>query len=440
MGSTYRMSRGLKSLRGMLPLSKGNDSNCVNKGRTAFPSACHLKFISPVQEVRQLSSFHLKPERPSVDEPFELEVGQLVPTSDVSLQISIPSFASQSPFLTPKLHLKAGHDGKAILPNTMDLLTCMEGKGRFYVSGPIANDLEYTVTVEGVGEGILRRRVYSENVRRVELGGGKAGQVQGTLFLPKIPGPGVLCLSGAGGAREDTAAFLAGKGFTTLALAFFGAPGLPRNYASLPLEYFEAAIDLLGGHCREGEGVGVVGSSKGGDLALALAVTQGPKVRVAVTVNGCLGSAGGEMKKEGRTIFPAIGVRPDFIPKLREDGTLSFLGCMEELSTDTTIPLEKAQAELLIIAGEDDHNWESVRYAQMAEKRCSQAGKKDIRIETLPYLGHTVELPFTPTTTSIRHAMLPRGSPQVYMGGGGDRAKAGRAQAKATNIFLTFLE
>ena len=28
--------------------------------------------------------------------------------------------------------------------------------------------------------------------------------------------------------QEDTAALLAGKGFTTLALAFFGAPGLPR--------------------------------------------------------------------------------------------------------------------------------------------------------------------------------------------------------------------
>ena len=83
----------------------------------------------------------------------------------------------------------------------MDVLACMEGEGRFYVSGPMPNNLEYTVTVEGVGEGILRRQVYGDNVRRVELGGGKAGQVQGTLFLPEVPGPGVLCLSGAGGAR-----------------------------------------------------------------------------------------------------------------------------------------------------------------------------------------------------------------------------------------------
>ena len=44
------------------------------------------------------------------------------------------------------------------------------------------------------------------------------------------------------------------------------------------MEYFEAALDVLGLHCRGRGGVGVVGFSKGGDLALALAVTQGSNV------------------------------------------------------------------------------------------------------------------------------------------------------------------
>jgi len=55
-------------------------------------------------------------------------------------------------------------------------------------------------------------------------------------------------------------------------------------------------------------------------------------------------------------------------------------------------------------------------------------------------MGHLVELPFTPVATSIRHAMLPRGSPQVYMGGGSNRARTGHAQAKATNAYTSFLE
>ena len=131
------------------------------------------------------------------------QAGPLVPNSDVCLQLSLTSpSASSSTFLSPKIPLKVGPDGKVNLPNTMDVLTCTEGDRRFYVNGPIARDLEYTVTVEGVGSGILRRQVYGENGRRVEVGrGGKAGEVQGTLFLPDIPGPGVLCLSGAGGAR-----------------------------------------------------------------------------------------------------------------------------------------------------------------------------------------------------------------------------------------------
>ena len=80
--STGKMSRGLKASFGLLPLSKGLNnnnkglinSNCVNKGFAAFSSMCRFKLISHGKEVRQLSSFHLTPERPSVDEHFELEV------------------------------------------------------------------------------------------------------------------------------------------------------------------------------------------------------------------------------------------------------------------------------------------------------------------------------------------------------------------------------
>ena len=68
-------------------------------------------------------------------------------------------------------------------------------------------------TVEDVGSGILRRQVYGENVERVEVGGGgvdKAEKVQGTLFIPDRPGPGVLCLTGAGGVRVSAIPFKIG--------------------------------------------------------------------------------------------------------------------------------------------------------------------------------------------------------------------------------------
>ena len=82
------------------------------------------------------------------------QAGPLVPNSDVCLQLSLTSpSASSSTFLSPKLPLKVGPDGKVNLLNTMDVLTCMEGERRFYVNGPIARGLEYTVTVHCSGGG-----------------------------------------------------------------------------------------------------------------------------------------------------------------------------------------------------------------------------------------------------------------------------------------------
>ena len=188
-----------------------------NNGNKLIQSTIRGKIDSQVLQVHCLSSLRVTPDRPTVDEQFELEVcisnfyifksvqiipnqvGQLVPNSRASLQISLPSATSQ--FLSPKLDLCVGQDGRAVLLNTMDVLSCMQGKGRFYVNGPVANNLEYNVMVEGIGEGVLKRLVYPETVRRVEVGAGEPGKVQGTLFLPEVPGPGVLCLSGAGGVR-----------------------------------------------------------------------------------------------------------------------------------------------------------------------------------------------------------------------------------------------
>ena len=38
---------------------------------------------------------------------------------------------------------------------------------------------------------------------------------------------------------------------------------------------------------------------------------------------------------------------------------------VQELTKDTAIPLEKAEADILMIAGEDDHNWDSVRWGEV---------------------------------------------------------------------------
>src|SRR6185437_10343267 len=85
-------------------------------------------------------------------------------------------------------------------------------------------------------------------VRQVEV---RERGLVGTLFLPpgEGPHPGVIVLGGSsGGARDPLAALLASHGYAALALVYFGAEGLPPKLASIPLEYFETALDWMAAH------------------------------------------------------------------------------------------------------------------------------------------------------------------------------------------------
>ena len=49
---------------------------------------------------------------------------------------------------------------------------------------------------------------------------------------------------------------------------------------------------------------------------------------------------------------------------------LDFLGSMKpltEVTEECIIPFEKSHADILMIAGEDDHNWESAEIAEVAK-------------------------------------------------------------------------
>jgi dienelactone hydrolase len=103
-----------------------------------------------------------------------------------------------------------------------------------------------------------------------------SNRVQGTLYLPKQSStkhPAVLVFGGSeGGESTDfNARLLAGHGYPALSIAYFDAPGLPKQLQRIPLEYFVKALHLL----EVAPGVDrsrifVDGGSRGSEAALLL--------------------------------------------------------------------------------------------------------------------------------------------------------------------------
>ncbi|XP_021483766.2 peroxisomal succinyl-coenzyme A thioesterase isoform X3 [Meriones unguiculatus] len=86
------------------------------------------------------------------------------------------------------------------------------------------------------------RHFLAPGVRRVPV---REGRVRATLFLPpgEGPFPGIVDVYGVGGGLpEYRASLVAGHGFATLALAFYGFEDLPKELNVIELDYFEEAV------------------------------------------------------------------------------------------------------------------------------------------------------------------------------------------------------
>ncbi|XP_009982889.1 PREDICTED: acyl-coenzyme A amino acid N-acyltransferase 2-like, partial [Tauraco erythrolophus] len=285
------------------------------------------------------------------------------------------------------------------------------------------------------------KRAKKKQLRRVEKRDTLAllqktpGRVRGALFLPPGPGsfPGVIDLfGGAGGLIEFRAGLLASRGFAVLALAFFAYDDLPPFLVDL--EYFEEAAELLLRHPKvRGPGLGVIGVSKGAEVALAMASLL-PQVVATVWINGTASIYGNAL------VYKDLHIPP--IPYSAERLVFTELGAMDNsaLFTDprdpaystSAIPAEKIRGKVLFVVGEADRNFNSKLFAELAMARMPP---KSCRLLSYPGAGHLIEPPSSPlcSISSIRV------SPRLVMWGGEAQAHA-KAQEHSWKEIVQFLE
>lgn len=415
--------------------------------------------------------FAITPQPALLDDPLSIALAGLPPHTAVTLRMRQDDalgrhWASWATYTTDSngtVDLTAAPDfGTYRDADSNGLFQSMEllaGQGEstpfaFPDLGPLHTTLTAEIEGEIVAETAIERRLLADGVRQRTVD--EAG-LKGEFFVPAGDGPfpTVLCVSGSGGGIRgavETAALLASHGYAALALAYFNYEGRPPYLIEIPLEYFETALSWLAEQpAVDAERLGVLGRSRGGELALLLGATF-PALRavVAVVPSGVVHGGIGE-DSAGRSAWTRHGAP---VPFLRDQVTPAqdadifgsepiTLTPRFELNladraavTDALIAVERINGPVLLLSGEADRLWPSTRLANIAEERLAEFNHP-YPVHHLHYanVGHSITLPGLPTTvTTIRHPIRK----QVFELGGEPQAQAA-ANADSWRRVLAFL-
>ncbi|MEJ2242849.1 MAG: acyl-CoA thioester hydrolase/BAAT C-terminal domain-containing protein [Candidatus Bathyarchaeota archaeon] len=222
---------------------------------------------------------------------------------------------------------------------------------------------------------------------------------------------------------------------------------------NIPLEYFNKAIHYLKQQRGIDPGrIGIIGGSRGGELALLVGSTYSEISCVigyvpSVFINP--GSAGDAAWTLNGEPLPYVSQEPDMqliaeIQKnIAEGKAVSFTPMFNSIINNRTavqdmeIPIEKINGPVMLISGQDDQIWPSAQLSEFAVQRLKDHNFKEFAVQRLkdhnfknmvkhlsyPDAGHSIGPPFRPTT--MNQALHPVSGILMKLGG----TAAGNAHA-----------
>jgi hypothetical protein len=237
---------------------------------------------------------------------------------------------------------------------------------------------------------------------------------------------GVLVLSGSSGRIErERCRLFARAGVTAVSVRWFGGPEQPPGICEVPLETFVAATGLV--RERGARRVSILGLSKSAEAALLVgALTDCADAVVALAPTSVtwanVGPGGDGRDRPYRSSWswqgrPLPFVYDDSWTQAEPEGApVAVLGWYERsLATyadrlpAAAIPVEKAGADLVLIAGGADRMWPSLRFARELAARRSAAGREAMLISRAD-AGHWIVFPgevVPPPSTRFDHGGTP---------------------------------
>ena len=279
-----------------------------------------------------------------------------------------------------------------------------------------------TVTaLSGCGEKGYPSNLLVEKVSTADL--------QAILIAPKSSKPSatVIVLSGSDGGYQSaatTAEKLAEHGIAALAVAYFGMDGVPATLNEIPLEYFSNAVEFIDQHpqltrnqCGQ---IGVVGSSRGAELALLLGAHNADFAPIAALspsshVWGGAGNSNAAWTFKGEPL-PYVERHSD--PDYAVERFIGVGYFSEDLNHDdgskALIPVTDISGQVLLLAGMDDQLWPSAQMAQTIEQQFVDNFQPS-KVQTLYFAdaGHVIA-PGAPS--NLNEVTAPSGA-KIVLGG-----------------------
>jgi hypothetical protein len=234
-------------------------------------------------------------------------------------------------------------------------------------------------------------------------------------------------LSGSSGRIErERCRLFARTGVTAASIRWFGGPGQPPGICEVPLESLVAATRVL--RERGAERVSILGVSKSAEAALlvssladcadaviALAPTSVVWANVGPGRDGQQHPYHSSWTWQGQPL-PFVPYDRSWAPTEPEGAPVAVLGWYErslaayaDRLTAAAIPVEKADADLVLIAGGADRMWPSVRFAhELADRRTAADRKAAVITQT--DAGHRTVFPgemAPPPSTRFDHGGNP---------------------------------
>ena len=226
--------------------------------------------------------------------------------------------------------------------------------------------------------------------------------------------PAVLILGGSEGGIPSTleCALLASHGYSALALAYFGARGLPAGLENIRLEYFARALRWLGRQpAVDPHKVVIKGASRGGELALILGAVY-PRL-----VHGVAAYVPSSVVNQSPT-----GTGPAWTLHGRE---LPFLD----------IPVERIAGPVMLVGAGRDAVWESGFAVTVLADRLRAHGRRDVTALVYPQAGHAVGY----TVPNLRDPTVVVASNGLPLPFGGSAPADARARTASWAQLLAFL-